>query len=170
MRLDESAARARRLRPFAPGILAVALAALPVLPGCGSDGAEAQAGGAEVAWVAEPEVYRPPSLPRDRILQGEVVAKGSEEVELRAEDLRLLDPEGRELEASAAFISGYAPSIEPLNQLSDLPEDEERRIGRLATVGSEPVPLTVSWTQPRGSSEAAEIELGAGRLPVPNDS
>jgi hypothetical protein len=160
VRLDEPASQARGLRAarLAVGCLATAL----LLGGCRSEGAET----VSIRWAEKPKQYAPGALPRDRIAQGEVVATGGE-LELRAEDLRVLDGAGRELESSVAFISGYAPSIEPLNQLSDLPEDEERRIGRLATIGAEPVPLTVSWRLPRGADPAVKIDYGEGALPLP---
>ncbi len=135
--------------------------------GCGSDeAAEADRPEAELAWVEPPKLYRPPNLPRDRIAQGEIASE-DEPIELHADELRVLDADGGEVDAAVAFVSGYVPSIEPLNQLSELPEDEERRLGRLATVVDDPVPLTISWRQPPGSGRPVELDYGPGALPIP---
>jgi hypothetical protein len=140
---------------------AAALALLVLAAGCGGD--EDQ----PLAWSRAPVVNRSPTLPDDRVLQGTVRNETDEAIELRAQDVRVLDRRGHRLRSSAAFLSGFVYSHVPYNRGRDevpaaLPRREQERLGRVVRIeAGSTAPLTVSW---RGA--AAQIDYGGGTLPV----
>jgi hypothetical protein len=121
-------------------------------------------------------VLVPETLPRDRILRGEVKNDSLRKVTIEVDDLRLLDGEGERIDANATFIPGYAHSLYPYNRgpgsgPGRYPEEERRRLGQLVELQpGKSAPLTVSWRQARGSPAPVRLDYGRGTLPVPRRS
>ena len=145
----------------------LALAA-SVLVACGSGG-DGDRDTASLAWSGRPTAIVPPTLPRDRILRGEVENTSGDEIEMEAAAIRVLDQDGRPLQSSATFLSGYIHGLYPLTRgPSSLPEPDRVREGKVAKLApDETVPLTVSWRDPPGTRRAARIDYGPGSLGVP---
>ena len=146
------------------------LAAALLLPACG-EGDATRSGSLE--WRASPRTFTPPGLPRDRVLLGRVRNRSSDTVRLRAEDVRLVAPDGRRLEADAGFLGGYVKPDESQNRDRDLHEispAERRRLGR--SVELEPgasAPLMVAWRRRPGDPRGSSLDYGDGRLPLSLD-
>jgi hypothetical protein len=145
---------------------ALVLIALLPLAGCGGDD---EGGPNPLAWKKDPNVIVPPKLPGDRILRGEVTNGSLKRVVVEAKDLRVLDAEGRRVEATATFLSSYVHSIyPPTNRPNPYPEAERERLGQLARIEpGQSAPLTVSWHEPKGPRTAVKIDYGSGSLPIP---
>jgi hypothetical protein len=135
------------------------------MAGCG-DGGEGSGG---LAWKSDPDVIVPPRLAGDRILRGEVTNNSLERVVVEAKDLRVLDGEGRRVDASAVFLEGYLHSLyPPTNRPTPYPEAERRRLGQVAEIEpGKSTPLTVSWHEPKGPRTPVRIDYGNGSLPIP---
>ena len=146
--------------------------ALAVLAAAGAATAVAlawRAEGGRLAWAGKPLLIRPESLPDDRILTGRVRNTGMREAEVEADGIRVTDAQGRPLQTSARFLSGFvhglwAPGTEP----SEGSEFTRRRLGMLAKLKpDQTAPLTVSWRRSPGAGPAARIDLGTGQsLPL----
>lgn len=148
---------------------AVAAAVLLALTGCGGADDGGSAGG-DLVWAEEPRVFTPENLPRDRILSGEVRNDSLRRVEIDAAELRLLDPSGRRVKASAIFLNTYAHQLFPPTREppGGIPEEELIRLGVKARIDpGKTVPLTVSWRQPRGDRAPVRIEAGGSSLALP---
>ena len=132
------------------------------LAGCGEDREP-------LAWSGDPSVTRSPSLPEDRVMTARVRNTSDEPIELRAEDVAVLDGAGKRLRSSAAFLSGFVYSHVPYNRGREevpaaLPRREQERLGRIVRIpAGGTAPLTVSW---RGE-DAARIDYEKGSLRVP---
>ena len=146
---------------------ALALALLLALGGCGG-GADAQSGG--LVWDREPRVTKPPNLPRDRVLSGEVRNDSLERVDLEARDLRVVDAEGRRLPGNAAFLRTFVHGLFPPTREpgGGVPAGERLRTGEIARIlPDRKVPLTVAWRVPPGREAPVRIDYGRGSLPIP---
>ncbi len=158
----------RQRAATAAAFAALALAAA----GCGGDD-EAVGRSAKLVWEKEPRLLVPPTLPRDRILRGEVKNEGLEKLTMKAADVRVLDADGRKLESVATFVPAYVHSLYPYGRgpgsgPGRYPDEERRRIGLEAEVApGNKVPFTVSWHDPPGPRTAVEIDYGPGSLDVP---
>lgn len=143
--------------------MAVAAVAVVALIGCDDDPGE------PLSWSIAPEVRRSPSLPGDRLVTAAVRNETDEPLEIRAKDIAVRDPSGRELRSSAAFLTGFVYSHVPYNRGRDelpsaLPRREQERLGRVVQIPpGGTAPLTVSW---RGG-DAAQIDYGRGSLRLP---
>lgn len=150
--------RAAARRAGALGASTVILAAT----GCGSDERETSG---RLAWAKPPVIY---SQSTDRVLQGMIRNNGLQRVDVVASDLRMLDAEGRRVPGVATFALGYVHSNYPLTREPDLPDSEQRRLGRRTFI--EPgrqVKLTLAWRVTPGGGRPVSISYGTGQLPIP---
>jgi hypothetical protein len=146
--------------------VAAALALSLAAGGCGSDGDSA----GELKWDGKPSVMRHPTLPADHILTGAVRNDGLRPLRLEARDLRLVDAEGRKVNATAVFLRGYLHSLYPPTRppAGGVPEREQQRIGRVLKLEpGKTAPLTLSWRLAPGAGPPVRADYGTGSLPIP---
>jgi hypothetical protein len=144
------------------GALGAIASVLVGATGCGS-GERDQAG--RLVWAKPPVVF---SEANDRVLQGMIRNNGLQRVDMVASDLRMLDAQGRRVPGVATFALGYVHSNYPLTREPDLPDSEQRRLGRRTYI--EPgrqVKLTLAWRVARGKGWPVSVSYGTGRLPIP---
>jgi hypothetical protein len=155
-------------RALTASLLALAAVLSVGTAGCGDSGP----GREQLEWVDTPAVVVPPSLPRDRILRGDVRNHSGEDLRLEASKVRVYDERGRPLKASATFAAGYLHSLYPPTRGPDsLPDTELERLGKIATIESgKTAQVTVSWREPRGRHTAARIDYGSGSLTIPPEA
>jgi hypothetical protein len=150
------------------GKSAVALvAAAAALAGCG--GSEGRRD-VSLQWKGQPKVYVPPSLPRDRIVRGEIENASLRKATLKASDIKLLDSNGKRIAGVATFIPGYAHSIYPSfrKPSGSYPGYEQQRLGMVVDLkAGQTASLTVSWHDPPGPRTPVRIDYGTGTLPLP---
>ena len=146
--------------------MAVAAALVLVPAGCGGDDGD---GAGPLSWERTPRVFAPERLPRDRVLRGRLRNDSLERVDLRAQDLKLLDRDGRSVGGSVTFLSGFVHGLyPPTREPSRLPDSELLRTGRIARILPDKlVPITVSWRTQPGREQPTRIDYGRGSLPVP---
>jgi hypothetical protein len=153
--------------------LALVLIVLTVVPAACGGGDSAVGRSTELVWSKAPRVVVPPTLPRDRILRGEVKNEGLKKITVKAADVRLLDGDGRHIEGQATFIAGYAHSLFPYGRgpgsgPGRYPDYERERLGQFAVLKpGQSRSLTVSWHDPPGPSTPVSIDYGPGSLKVP---
>jgi hypothetical protein len=150
-------------------ILAVAAAAVVLLPGCGGDD---QPPRDALAWFDTPRVIVPSTLKQDRILQAEVRNDSDSKVRVSAADVKIYDDRGRPVKAAATFAEGYLHSLYPPTRgPASLPDSELERLGKLAEIEpGKTATLTVSWTEPGGRRTATRVDYGQGSLTIPAES
>ncbi|MEP6954692.1 MAG: hypothetical protein ABI950_11595 [Solirubrobacteraceae bacterium] len=142
----------------------LALAVAGPLAGCG--------GSQKLSWQGQPRLFIPAALPGDRILMATVKNTGSKPINVKVPDLRVVDGQGRQVRASAAFIRAYAHGIifPDLKRRDEQPLVEQRRIGQQILLRpGRTAPLMVSWHQPRDAAPA-KVDYGKGTLKLPADS
>ena len=140
-------------------------AASPI--GCGGD---EDGGSGDLVWAKRPQVYRQPTLPRDRVLVGAVRNDSLRRVEVDAADVRAVDGDGNALRANATFVRGYIHPLYPPTRPPEggLPESELERIGRkLRLEPGKTAPLSIAWRVARGADAPVQIDYGSGLLPIP---
>ncbi|HEX8102445.1 MAG TPA: hypothetical protein VF533_07535 [Solirubrobacteraceae bacterium] len=143
-----------------------AVALLVVLVGVAVAGpGGASSDGATVAWSGAPQVYKPPTLPRDRVMAGRVRNTSLRDVDLAVADIRLLDADGHPVRSTARFLAAYARGLYPPTQRPKTPNpNEQRQLGEIVTIRpNQTAPLTVSWRVPPGGKPPVLVDLGRGR-------
>jgi hypothetical protein len=145
-------------------LIAVAVTAFAVRE---RDGREQGSG--DLAWAGSPRVFTPPRLPQDRVLSARLRNDSLGEIRLSAQDLRLEDATGREVEATAVFLDSFVHGLyPPTRQPRQVSESELRRTGRLALIApGQSIPLTVAWRRGRDAGPPLRLDYGVGSLPVP---
>jgi hypothetical protein len=145
---------------------AAALLVLLTLAGCGGDD---EAGFGRLSWETGPKIYKPETLPHDRILSGMVRNESLRRVDLVAKRLKLLDEDGHRVAGSGIFLAGFGRGLyPPTRQPKLLPKSERLRTGVEARIQpGDSVPLTMSWRLVRGRKPPVRIEYGGGSLPIP---
>jgi len=149
---------------FAAACAALAVAGIVLLVGGGSKAKPAGRAGSLI-WADRPALVFPPTLPRDRILYGQVRNDGLRDLKLRVLDLRVLDGGGRALRSDGRFLQAYAHGLYGAFAVDhDIGQYERQRLGMVLTLKpGRTAPLTVAWTG-RG---ARTIQIGDVKLPVP---
>jgi hypothetical protein len=147
-----------------------ALAAALFVAGCGTKSETVKGTGA-MSWTEKPTTIRLGSKPKDRILFGEVRNDSLRPVKIYASDVRVLDSDGRSLEATAIFSKSFAHglygSTDPRAKAPG--EFELTRIGRLVNLKpGQSAPLTVSWRLKAANDRPVQVTMGDGALPIPS--
>ena len=153
---------APRLARILPVVL---LAAVPLACGGGDD-----TGTGDLVWAKRPQVYRQPTLPRDRVLVGTVRNDSFERVTIDAVDVRAVDGDGEPLRGNATFVRGYIHPLYPPTRppAGGVPESELERTGRrLRLEPGKTAPLSIAWRVAPGRKRPVRIDYGTGWLPVP---
>jgi hypothetical protein len=158
-----------RVRCQAPVVAATALVA--VLIGIASCGGDDSGDAGPLTWQARPRLFAPEGLPSDRVLNGRVRNESLRRVDLRAEELKLLDEGGRRVAGSAIFRYGFVHGLyPPTREPSKVPDAELLRTGRIARIlPGRSVPLTISWRTRAGDGRPVRIDYGRGALDIPAD-
>jgi hypothetical protein len=147
-------------------LIAVSLAVLAAAVA----GVVGSAGGATsgpVGWSGKADVFRHPTLPRDRVLTGMLRNEGDRGLRIDLGDVRLVTEDGSRVPAAPVFLQTFGHGLWAAGRGPQVwPDSELQRTGRIARLepGDE-VPLTVSWHAADG--EPDRIEYGAGSLQVP---
>ena len=168
-------ATARTRAPVAVAVITLALGGFGA-GGCDDEGERASEprGGerpaaGDLAWRGRPRLVVPETLPRDRILSGTLQNRSLRPVELSASQLRVVDARDKPLPTAAVFLRTYVHGLYPPTRRPKRPSETElRRTGKKAVIGpGKSAPVTVSWRQSTGASQAAELDFGAGSLAIP---
>jgi hypothetical protein len=151
------------------GVLLLAGVGALLLLGADNPGAARTATGtARLEWKEKPTLILVPSLPRDRILTGQLRNASLRPVDLDTEGARIVDAQGRELRSTALFSQHFSHGLYPWSWHVKGSKFERRRIGRIATIKpGEAVPVTLSWRVPAGGSEPVEVRFDGGSLSLP---
>ena len=142
--------------------LATLAAAVAGVAGSGGDGTTGP-----VRWSGEADVFRHPTLPRDRVLTGMLRNDGDRSLRIDLGDVRLLTEDGEQVAAAPVFLQTFGHGLWAAGRGPQVwPDSELLRTGRIARLdpGGE-VPLTVSWHAADG--EPDRIDYGGGELEVP---
>ncbi len=86
-----------------------------------------------------------------QVLYGTIVNRAEKPVRVRAGDVRVVDGDGKRLEAAAVFSGGYVLAL----------SGPDRSPPTVLRPGAR-LPLSVTWT-----GDAADVELAGSRLAVP---
>jgi hypothetical protein len=140
-----------------------------LLLGNGDPGAKrAAAGSARLQWKEKPTLILVPSLPRDRILTGELRNASLRSVDLDTDRVRILDARGHRLRSTALFSQHFSHGLYPWSWHVKGGKFERTRTGKIATIKpGQAVPLTLSWRVPDGGSEPVEVRFDGGSLALP---
>ena len=133
------------------------------------DGArQAATDDAQLQWKAKPSLILVPSMPRDRILSGNVRNASLRPVDLETDRVQILDAAGHRLKATALFAHHFSHGLYPWSMHVKGSKFERRRIGESATIKpGQAVPLTLSWRVPEGGSQPVEVRFDGGSLDLP---
>jgi hypothetical protein len=133
------------------------------------DGAtQAATDDAQLQWKAKPNLILVPSMPRDRILSGNVRNASLRAVDLETARVQILDAAGHRLKATALFSQHFSHGLYPWSMHVKGSKFERRRTGKIATIKpGQDVPLTLSWRVAAGGSEPVEVRFDGGTLALP---
>ena len=140
-----------------------ACSALLAASGCG---AEAEPAG-PLRWHAGPEVAES-EVEGDWIVSGEVRNSSLEPIEIRADDLVVVD-EGEEFATDTTFLAGYGRGFVETSRgyadADDVPESEQVRAGRLLKLPpGGTTSVVVAWRG--GGADADGVRYPLGYLPI----
>ena len=154
---------------LALGVLLLAGVGTLLLLGDGDPGTtRAATGTARLQWKEKPSLILVPSLPRDRILTGQLRNASLHAVDLDTERVRIVDSKGRALRSTARFAQHFSHGLYPWSWHVKGSKFERTRIGKIATIRpGQSVPLTLSWRVPAGGSEPVEVRFDGGSLSLP---
>jgi hypothetical protein len=159
---------------LAAGVAVIALAVVGAafaLAGSSDDSAKSESGGnGRLNWVAEPHVFTPKTLPRDRVMVGDLRNGTLKEIDVRAsKDVKLLDADGRSIPHTTIFIEGFGRDIYPPRYLRQVPFKDQLRLGLRAVLNpGDYTPITVAWRVPRGGKDAVTLRMPGGDVEVPS--
>jgi hypothetical protein len=145
------------------------LAAALLVAGCGTKSETVKGTGA-MSWTKKPTTIRLGSKPNDRILFGTVRNDSLRPVKIYASDVKVVDADGRALEAAAIFSKSFAHglygSTDP--RAKNPGEYELTRLGKIVRLKpGQTAPLTVSWRLASPNDRPVQVQMGDGALPIP---
>jgi hypothetical protein len=151
------------------GVLLLAgVGALLLLGDRGGGSTRAATGTARLQWKEKPSLILVPSLPRDRILTGQLRNASLRAVDLDTGRVRIVDAKGHALRSTARFSQHFSHGLYPWSWHVKGSKFERTRTGKIATIKpGQSVPLTVSWRVPAGGSEPVEVRFDGGSLALP---
>jgi hypothetical protein len=124
-------------------------------------------GSGPLGWSGEADVFTHPTLPGDRVLTAKLRNDGLHPLRVDIGDVRLLDGDGRPVEATPVFLEAFGKSLWAAGRgPTQVPDTELQRTGRIAVLrpGAE-VPLTIAWHDRDGDPE--RVDYGRGWLALP---
>jgi hypothetical protein len=153
----------QRLAAVTAFAVAAAVAALVLMAGPASGGDDRL-----LAWKGERTVIQS-GPPTDHILGGVIRNDSLRDLDLRAEDVRILGPGGEELRSTARFSHAFAHGLYAWSQRpKDIGDFERRRLGEIVTLKpGQATPLTLSWRIPPGADAPRTVDFGSAALALP---
>jgi hypothetical protein len=139
-----------------------------VAPGCGGERARKSFG--DLEWATPPRVFTSPTLPDDRVLQGQLKNRSLRVMNLSAPDFKLLDARGRRVPGQGRFLAGYLHGLFPPTRLpkGGLPEAEKRRLGLIVRLKpGKRAPFNIAWRLRQGRRPPVRLDYGPGSLSIP---
>jgi hypothetical protein len=130
--------------------------------GCGSERA--------LRWQEAPRTQAAAGQAGAHLLFGTVVNRTAKALALKADDVRVVDGDGRRLPSAAGFSDGFLPSVVLRGYGTEMFASAAVGAGRGASTRLVPggrAPLSVSWTVPGDGAPAAAVEVGGTRLALP---
>jgi hypothetical protein len=123
---------------------------------------------AQLQWKSKPSLILVPSMPRDRILTGNIRNASLRAVDLAIDRVQILDAAGNRLKATALFAQNFSHGLYPWSMHVKGSKFERRRTGRIATIKpGQDVPLTLSWRVAANGTEPVEVRFDGGTLALP---
>jgi hypothetical protein len=118
-------------------------------------------------WSGDAEVFTHPTLPGDRVLTAKLRNDGLHPLRVDIGDVRLLDADGKVVEAMPVFLETFGKSLWAAGRgPAQQPDTELQRTGRIAVLApGEEVPLTVAWHDRDG--DPVRLDYGRGSLALP---
>lgn len=159
-------ARQRRGRVVAAVALVAALAAALAVALTGDAGGD-EAGA--LAWSGPTRIAKVALLPRDRVLTGRLRNTSLRPLRLDADDVRVLDADGRTVRSAARFAAGFGHALySPADAPDEVPARQAERLGEALTVRpGETVPVSVGWRVEPGGGQPVELRVGKAALALP---
>jgi hypothetical protein len=148
--------------------VAVALAAAAALAGGLLLAGGAGGDDGRLAWKGTPALIQ--AAKTDRVLYGEVRNDSLKDVDLRYQDVRVLDADGEEVQSAVRFIAAFAHGLYAWSQRPKDPGDfERRRLGEIATIKpGQTAPITLSWRVPAGAEQPVKVDFGKAEIALPD--
>jgi hypothetical protein len=120
-----------------------------------------------LTWSGEADVFTHPTLPGDRVLTAKLRNDGLHPLRIDIGDVRLLDADGRPVEATPVFLETFGKSLWAAGRgPAQVPDTELQRTGRIAVLRpGEEVPLTIAWHAKDGDPVRVDYRRGWLALP-----
>jgi hypothetical protein len=153
----------QRLAAATALVVTAAVAALVLMAGSASGGSDSP-----LAWEGEQTAVQS-GPPTDHILGGVIRNDSLENLDLRAEDVRIVDADGGELQSTARFSHAFAHGLYAWSQRpKDIGDFERRRLGEIVTLKpGQTAPVTLSWRVPPGAQAPRKVDFGSASLQLP---
>jgi hypothetical protein len=120
-----------------------------------------------LVWSGDADVFTHPTLPGDRVLTAKLRNEGLHPLRVDIGDVRLMDANGRPVEATPVFLQAFGKSLWAAGRgPAQVPDTELQRTGRIAVLRpGEEVPLTIAWHAKDG--DPVRVDYGRGWLALP---
>jgi hypothetical protein len=120
-----------------------------------------------LVWSGDADVFTHPTLPGDRVLTAKLRNDGLHPLRVDIGDVRLMDANGRPVEATPVFLQAFGKSLWAAGRgPAQVPDTELQRTGRIAVLRpGEEVPLTIAWHAKDG--DPVRVDYGKGWLALP---
>ncbi len=123
-----------------------------------------------LAWVKPPGVFPIPGLSTDKVLRGAIRNDTGSPVDMRVDQVKVTDTDGRSLRISVRFAEAFGHALYgpggPPAPLQASRYDQARLGERVTVPAGQQQPITLAWRQKQGTP-AREIEVSGYRLDLP---